>query len=577
MSKDLILLYALESSSKIYDSLAFLERLRIKDRKRSKYQLSKHNKRIRKEIDVLLDYLRSFREKKSSNQKDTSIGIVNWDQKSSGIPTISNFFIHIMSLEQDLDLLNARYLVGELKKREYDSTLKSILKKRSRRKFNLKRQKTVLKKLNKRLDNLNFKGFLDEQNYSNLKNILLQEIANSSIDEQYDLIDLDEKIAEKYPQKIRPLIEESQKKVTITITGTDGKCSFLLEIPGTSPIKLKQEIKLDVETKKTLVKEYEKAAILANYLSSTRSGLTIPKPVQLSNLDMKEHLQQLGNYSYRLLIPKKISDYLQVNTNNIHLWLEVDESLIDIPWELMYDKDQFLCMRSAIGRRLLTEENIAASDQRDSRYEKLKILMIGNPSEDLDESQQETEILYQNMLNIKKTEITKYVGTEITKRNFLTALTKGYNIIHYAGHAEFNKQEPDRSLLKFKDGFCYAYEIRQFLSDNPPLLAFMNACSSARESDMQTSKYETNIPSLARVFLYAGVRAYIGSMWPVHNSSAAAFAILFYKYLINGHTIGDAMRRARINIYQKGTKNEVGWSPFILYGDPETRLVKSII
>jgi CHAT domain-containing protein len=199
--------------------------------------------------------------------------------------------------------------------------------------------------------------------------------------------------------------------------------------------------------------------------------------------------------------------------------------------------------------------------------------MIGNPSEDLNESQQETDLLYENMLKVSETEITKYIGSEITKKNFLTALSSGYDIIHYAGHAEFDKKEPDRSFLKFKDGFCYAYEIRQFITDNPPKLAFINACSSARETHESMSKYETNIPSLARVFLYAGVNAYIGSMWSVHDSSAAAFAIWFYKYLIDGYTIGDAMRRARINIYKKGTKNDVGWSPFILYGDPETRLV----
>jgi len=371
-------------------------------------------------------------------------------------------------------------------------------------------------------------------------------------------------------------LDLTPKKAVVTITETDGKCNFLIEIPGTPSIKLKQEIKVDQDTKNELVREYEKVGVLANYLSLNRSGLNPPKPAQLLNLDMKAQLRELGVFSYRLLVPKRISDYLQANMELTHLWLEVDETLLEIPWELMYYEDEFLCMKYALGRRLLTEEESAAwSPEYGDRVgrEKTRILFIGNPSEDLPESQQEMDMLYEDIRKLQKTEVTKRVGSEIDKKSFLTALITGFDVIHYAGHAMYDAKEPDKSYLRFKDGFCYAYEIRQFLHQSPPLLVFMNACSSAREGVVPVGKYETGIPSLARAFLYSGIRAYVGSIWPVHDASAAKFAIHFYRCLIEGHTIGDAMKSSRIEIYRRGADEEVAWSSFVLYGDPELRLI----
>jgi hypothetical protein len=364
-------------------------------------------------------------------------------------------------------------------------------------------------------------------------------------------------------------VDLATKKAVVTVTGTEEGCSFLVEIPGGSSAKLKQEIRVDQDTKNSLLTEYEKTAALANYLSLTREGIKTPRPAHLLKLDMRSQLLELGQFGYRLLIPRQVAEYLQAVPELTHLWFEVDESLLDVPWELMSAQGEFLCMSYAMGRRLLTGEQYALQVRRKAGPENFRILLIGNPSEDLPLAERETDVLYAELCKMQRTDVTKRVGSEIGKRDFLTALGDGFDVIHYAGHAMYDRKEPDKSSLRFKDGFCYAYEIRQFLRENAPLVVFMNACSSAREG--VAAKYETAIPSLARAFLYCGVSSYVGSMWPVHDASAAKFAALFYRWLIDGCTIGDAMRRSRIDIYRNGADEEVSWSSFILYGDPEFR------
>jgi len=371
-----------------------------------------------------------------------------------------------------------------------------------------------------------------------------------------------------------PSKEEYRKeteKAVVTITESDGACSFLVEVPGASATKLKQEIRVDRRTKDTLVKKYEMTAVLANYLSLSRDGLNPPKP-QLLTLDLDAQLRELGDFCYRLLIPRGVSDYLQAREGLTHLWFEIDEGLLDIPWELMYHQGEFLCIKYAIGRRLLTEEQHATRNPRQVEHGKMRILLIGNPSEDLPQSQREIDILYARMHEIPGIEVVRRVGSEMDKQGFLKALSAGFDVVHYAGHASFQAQEPDRSSLTFKDCSCYAYEIGQFLQ-TPPSIVFVNACSSAREGATPVIKYETAIPSLARTFLYSGVRAYVGSMWSVHDASAAEFATHFYRCLISGYTIGDAIRSARKQIYQREA-GSVAWSSFVLYGDPESRLIR---
>jgi CHAT domain-containing protein len=74
-------------------------------------------------------------------------------------------------------------------------------------------------------------------------------------------------------------------------------------------------------------------------------------------------------------------------------------------------------------------------------------------------------------------------------------------------------------------------------------------------------------------FIYGGALGYIGCLWPIYDRPAADFAIHFYRQVLEGHMIGEAMRLARVEI-RKTYPDQITWAAFVLYGDSTFRLVR---
>jgi hypothetical protein len=143
-----------------------------------------------------------------------------------------------------------------------------------------------------------------------------------------------------------------------------------------------------------------------------------------------------------------------------------------------------------------------------------------------------------------------------------------------AGHASFNKDDPELSgLLLAKGELLYAQKLRRLLSGHP--LVFLNACESGRAANEQdvlaTSYMGKPAEGLASALLDGGAMACVGALWPVYDDAAAEFAVSFYRYLLMGHLIGEALRRARVDSRKKHGE-VVTWASFALYGDPTARL-----
>jgi CHAT domain-containing protein len=154
-------------------------------------------------------------------------------------------------------------------------------------------------------------------------------------------------------------------------------------------------------------------------------------------------------------------------------------------------------------------------------------------------------------------------------------LDPDYDVIHYAGHADFDAREPELSGLLLHDHeIFFAEKIHRLLKGRP--LVFLNACKSGRtanEEEPQKVKEYLQKPAggLASYFIYGGARACIGALWPIYDGPAAEFAVEFYNKVLEGHMIGEAMWLARQYI-RKEHPNQITWASFVLYGDPTARL-----
>jgi hypothetical protein len=62
----------------------------------------------------------------------------------------------------------------------------------------------------------------------------------------------------------------------------------------------------------------------------------------------------------------------------------------------------------------------------------------------------------------------------------------------------------------------------------------------------------------------------VGSVCPVFDGPAAAFAVAFSKVILDGHPLGKAVRRTR-EMSLDADPNQLTWATYVLYGYPRYR------
>lgn len=197
--------------------------------------------------------------------------------------------------------------------------------------------------------------------------------------------------------------------------------------------------------------------------------------------------------------------------------VDVDERLIDLPWELIHDGREFLCLRYAAGRRIMSEHATITPSTSRRLGEQPSALVVANPSGDLEASEIEgrrvAELLSKHGLHVEFR-----LGKEARKKDFLLAFG-AYDLVHYAGHAAYDPVNPDESLLVMSDGEIQAFEMARFIRHPAPSVVFLNACWSAEELRNQNA-HSPFVRGLGRTLMFAGVTAFIGYLVPIADDSA---------------------------------------------------------
>lgn len=142
---------------------------------------------------------------------------------------------------------------------------------------------------------------------------------------------------------------------------------------------------------------------------------------------------------------------------------------------------------------------------------------------------------------------------------------KEYSVIHFAGHAVFNPEEPLASGLVLADGSVLtAARILQdsaFRTDCGKLL-ILSACQTG--VNVITSGGE--IVGLARALFYAGMPNLISSLWEVADRSTAQLMQDFHNSWQAGKmSIAQALRQAQTKALAEGLPIHA-WAPFIHFG-----------
>jgi len=285
-------------------------------------------------------------------------------------------------------------------------------------------------------------------------------------------------------------------------------------------------------------------------------------------------LKKIGKLLWEHLFSRQIKDRLKTTIFK-DLILFLDEELIYLPWELLYTGEDFLCLKFNLGRMIMTKDKTASIQYRSLTSFPLKMLILSNPTQDLKSAYQEG-LYIKNAFDRKRDEIkidfkSTYIDNLYVKKNL-----GDYDIVHFAGHAEFEENNPKNTGWVLSDGRFTAEDILSLgESFSLPSLIFSNACYSAKVSpDFWQANYQEKTYSLASAFLFSGVRHYIGTLRNIEDKVSLIFAKEFYNQLLKGESLGKCLRLGRLKLIHEFGINQISWMNYILYGDPSFSFFK---
>jgi CHAT domain-containing protein len=372
-----------------------------------------------------------------------------------------------------------------------------------------------------------------------------------------------------------PLVDVSDPRTGIlNVIRENGTIRVSFHGPGAGAITPAAKMKISAQVRQDLSQNQQLiVSALGKFRSKQRAARSTPhrnvRTVRSSLVPTE--LEKVGKYAFGHLIPAQIQILLEKSPAD-HLRLDIDERLIDLPWEVIHDGTEFLCLRYAVGRRLVSDQSFQPPRRHVQSARNTRVLIVADPTGDLPAARQEGREVGNLLRDKCGMQVDEFAASDITKKDFLLSV-QDYDIVHFAGHASHHPSSPDESCLVFSDGNIQAFEIERFISTCSPAVVFLNACWSAEELRNPNS-YTPMMRGLGRTFLYAGVTAFLGYLVPVPDDSATHFAITFYEALAQGQTIGESLRRARIHIRDPKWPENLTWSSAVLYGDPAARAIE---
>lgn len=256
-----------------------------------------------------------------------------------------------------------------------------------------------------------------------------------------------------------------------------------------------------------------------------------------------------------------------------------------IPWDTIgFGQDKKTAWFPAAERGLshrYAAENLSVAKWLEERVQDnvLNVLLIVNPTGDLNGAEREGKRVRAQLGQQSGCKLTVLRRDQATRQAVLAAFSSGqYDIIHYAGHAEFNPRHPSRS------GIVCANDVRLTGADlasvsRLPALVFFNACESARLRGAngngrrpKTKKVKSRADHIvdnvgfAEAFMRGGVANFLGTYWPVGDDAADKFSEVFYSDIIAGKSVGEALLNGREEVRKLDSPD---WANYIFYGNTD--------
>ena len=192
-----------------------------------------------------------------------------------------------------------------------------------------------------------------------------------------------------------------------------------------------------------------------------------------------------------------------------------------------------------------------------------KIIILKGSEENLEGIQREIESLRE----IASDRIDVIEPADILGRDGLEGLgrlmTKA-SVIHFSGHAEFDRSDPYLSALLLHDGTRIS--VRDLLATGVDLRGTRLVSLAGCETGMGIVLRGDEVIGIARAFVAAGAGAALVSLWKVSDEATAILMPEFYKAWMGGASASEALRQAMLSFLCEKRRHPYFFAPFQLIG-----------
>ncbi len=225
--------------------------------------------------------------------------------------------------------------------------------------------------------------------------------------------------------------------------------------------------------------------------------------------DILTKLREIGQVFFDDLFTHTVKEKVRKSAAE-HLILNLDDTLVHIPWELLHDGKQFLCLRFSMGRLVRTRQNVPGGDRSRKLGNPLKMLILADPGGDLNGAYAEGTQL-RDYIDQEQNIVNASLRTDSITPDYIREKIRNFDFVHYAGHSDYDQENPGESGWRLSSGRLRSREIMKMAGTGiMPSLIFSNACQSARTEGWNIKEhFHDEIFGLANAFVLSGVKHYV--------------------------------------------------------------------
>ncbi|NCS13506.1 MAG: CHAT domain-containing protein [Microcystis aeruginosa G13-09] len=278
------------------------------------------------------------------------------------------------------------------------------------------------------------------------------------------------------------------------------------------------------------------------------------------------NLQSVGSNLFEMLIPSEVAKQMRTWKIGSPVIISTNEQWI--PWELMYDGEDFWGKKFIIARspRLRDSQDLPDKNRPESKGERKIKRIVNIVGGDVPSSEAERAThLFSNLLPPE--------AVHLLAKQPISSLVKaipGTDALHFTCHGHLEPHllqiAGDKNKTRIEN---LLPETIQRLPLEPGSLVFANACASTVPV-LTFGKFS----SFGWKFYQRGADAFIGTLGAVPVKYAVNFAEIVYRELFNPDekiTIGQAVAKAK---EVAANERNLFWLLYCIYGDPDFSIVQ---